>query len=273
MKRIIFYMLLSISLLHNTQCNDVTKSAPPALTQEENAALYHLNILMTYKPSFIEDDNFKIDHCLNILEKKIRTLEYRINTKESIWKSSLIFLGIMESINAAAMSMPIYPKVRDFFNHNFENIDISKSMLNKLPDLTFSRSEKKYLNLFKVQNITIVHEWWEIFNYNTINNMSPKDQEKLRLLALKEAISDAKFHIYLATGSFLLLSLLIIYPIYHDASNYQNNLANNLRQNQQRYQELLDEKERRKLKDYIPQQRIWFSPNEFSKLLYNESIK
>jgi hypothetical protein len=108
MKKTILFMLSIMLLVNNMLCNELNKATPSALTSEEYQSLDLLRCLIKFQPFFIEDDNFKINYCLNILEKRIQILEHKIYTKESICKSSVIFLGITEIFMGIICSLLTY---------------------------------------------------------------------------------------------------------------------------------------------------------------------
>jgi hypothetical protein len=248
MKPNIFFIVLLTSITNNTVCNNINKSAPPSLTKEESEVIETLYWLNKYEPSFEKKDDFKLDYALDILDKHIQVLKYRISTKESNWKEELVGLGLMESC-LIPLLVPCYVELPRLIYRNLGDLRIEKSILKTLPNLTFSRAEKKYLDSFSVKTIIILCSYWEQFNLNistVLQDLSHEEIKKLPYLAKRLAIKRIKTMLSLSIGAFILCSLPFIYLTYCSITKYQKDLADQLEYAERFYYKLYNEKERRR---------------------------
>jgi hypothetical protein len=248
MKHNIFYLLLATMMINNTVCNNINKSTPPSLTKKESEVIETLYLLNKYEPSFEKKDDFKLDYALDILDKHIQVLKYRISTKESNWKEELVGLGIME-VCLAPLLISLYQGLKLFITHDLGEITIEKSLLSTLSKVTFSRSEKKYLDSFAVKKITILCSYWEQFYLNIstlLQSLSPEEIKKLPYLAKKVVIKKTKNTIYICGGICILYSIPWICLAYHNITKYRKDLAEQLEYAERFYYKLYNEKERRR---------------------------
>ncbi len=249
MKKIIFCLAL-LGLINPIFSQQSTQNTPPSLSWSENQQLGNLYVVAQQDPFFATQNNPDFDYYLGILEKHIKILEYKIQTKATWWSDTqlkaLIFL-----VGAASMGLLgalIYPAIRELQTGKYKEACIPAALLTTLPSLKFTRSEKRKLNRISLEEKpTIVYE--DIFDKyrhaDTINSLSDADIEKLNYLARRLAVKNSYEKILLGGGASLFIATIMLYfPIYN-ALHYTEYLEGQLKQDKEIYAHLSDAKRSR----------------------------
>lgn len=267
-------ILLSLILIAYT--NHLLAEQSPthlALTQEESEILDYLN------DSYIQDKlfykNFSHDDLalsLDILSKEIQLLNKEMLPKNiRRVKSFLIALGVIPLSIAICFTAPfsqvLYKLYTQFKSGKFKDITLPLYIIEKLPSKTISREEKRYLKRFSFEK--------QYFEYvidpfasklvidpttgrpryisqeeviqNKIANLSPAEQEKIKYLALRSAITDLKLQ---ALGHGCLIFIVLIVgafyssPFFYGAFMYEVEIQEKIKTYKKLYNLLKKEQER-----------------------------
>ena len=248
MKKILLGLILLISSAH-ALCNNVDNPIP-TLTPADRLYLKALYELADRVPSFEKEGNLDFDYYLDVLEKHIKIIENKIRTKKNGWSSKRLKIGLaVTTITGAGLACLIYPVYQELSTGIFNNANVPYSMIEKLSSLTFTRAEKKKLDLVDVKKITIVcEEFSEQYSWRSkINALSPSAQKNLDYLASKNAISLAKGRIWAASATLLGIIATLLCPQIYKAIYYTEHLTNRLERDRRLYKILLKEKNNRQL--------------------------
>lgn len=211
------------------------------LTQEESKILAYLN------DSYLQDELFykKLSNAdlalsLDILSKKIQALNNEM-LPENSRRLKLISLGLIPLSVAICFAAPfgqeLYKLYTQFTLGKFKDITLPFSIIKKLPSKTISKEEKRYLKRFSFENQYFEYIKDPFLKWSTdpktgrrryisqeqeirdeIANLSPTEQEKIKYLALRSALTDLKLQ---ALGhACLILTVLTIGAFYSIAFFY-----------------------------------------------------
>jgi hypothetical protein len=265
MKKILICLALLSSIIHTT----LPKSTNLILTQEESELLELVYLAYQEDPAFYKSINM---HGLNLmvdaLSKKIEALNIEMypevlwhNEKRSIIEG-IVILSIFTGI-AALPGYLLYKSYNTFTSGKFQDTHVPFSIIEKLPSEEVSKKEKRYLKRFSVKKIYFDYTSptfdMPTFDQKTrrlvsgkermqrqIANLSASDQEKIRYIALRSAITNLKSEaltmaIYslgiLATG------ILCSIPTFYEAFQHKANVLEEIKFNKKLLNLLKEEQE------------------------------
>lgn len=149
----------------------------------------------SYKTYSTQSIELIIDHLKEQIKKKeTAMLPENINAEKRgfLYLSCipiLIFSGV-----ALSVAYAVYENHKEFFSGHFSHINISSALFKKLSSTRFTLAEKRYLDKFKVEHITVNDTYNERWypSYATeyelsTNHLSSRGKEKLTYLALSNA--------------------------------------------------------------------------------------
>lgn len=255
MKKIILSLALLVFTPHLLPSN--TNEEMPMLTASDHFHLASLYNIAHSNPNFEKTADIDLDYYLNLLEKQIRIIEYKIKKKENKWSDQGFQAKIaLSSLLTLGIQYILYYIGRPLWTGKFNRVNIDYNMLEKLSSLQFSSTERKKLDRIYIENIRIIFtdiekpmhalNNWLLWRKDSIqrqlNNLSDSDLQKLNYLARSQAVSNTKM-LLVAVGilGLAVLSFLLYEIIYHQEL-LQQWLQKRLDDTKDLYHRLLNEK-------------------------------